>query len=336
MEVQAGHLVHPIFFAANRVCRAYRGGEMLGRFVDEPGAVDGEYPEDWLASTVASGGARDEGLVRVLEADGRPGPTLLDLIAAYGEALLGPAHTAKFGRRPGLLCRYLDAATRQPVQCPGSAGSGDAAGWFVLGTREIGNRPPGVLAALRADASASGKNFVDALGVGDDDAMAAALHRIPVHPGQAFFLPPGMPHAVGPGCFVLAVRSAAGPVEEPGPSDHAPDLRPRDQEELLREIRVEEHLLHRSDEGFTAEVLPAARTGGFTVWRAEIAARFRISPPREFAIVVCAAGQGRIGWSGGSRDLRCGEYFLQPFGVPWIEYVAQGRMSLLLVLPPAP
>ncbi|MEU2874628.1 class I mannose-6-phosphate isomerase [Streptomyces olivoreticuli] len=40
----------------------------------------------------------------------------------------------------------------------------------------------------------------------DSTALLNALHRIPVHPGDTVFVPAGMPHAIGPGVFVLELQ----------------------------------------------------------------------------------------------------------------------------------
>ena len=42
---------NPIFFDKNRVYRAYKGGKLLGSFVGEE-SEDGNFPEEWIASTV--------------------------------------------------------------------------------------------------------------------------------------------------------------------------------------------------------------------------------------------------------------------------------------------
>lgn len=39
----------PIFFKRNRVYRLYSGGKLFGDFFGDE-AVDGQYPEEWVAS----------------------------------------------------------------------------------------------------------------------------------------------------------------------------------------------------------------------------------------------------------------------------------------------
>ena len=100
----------------NQFHRFYAGGARIDALRGVPAGEDGR-PEDWIGSTTTEFGETSRGLSRV--ADGR---LVRDLVQADPEALLGPAHVARFGADPGLLVKLLDAGERLPVHVhPGRA-----------------------------------------------------------------------------------------------------------------------------------------------------------------------------------------------------------------------
>jgi len=339
------NLLEPLFLAENRVRRPYGGGLLLDRFLDSEHPADGPTPEDWLASTdPAADGAEGQGLGRILTEAGGQSVSLADLLAAHAPSLLGEEHTAVFGATLGFRCRLIDTADAQPAQCcPQPAdgatmyeqGTSGGIGWHVLATRQREGEKPHLLVGLRENAT------VEALerAARENNALrlAAMMHRVDVAAGETYFVPAGAPFVVGPGVFALQT-SLAGDLPQVGPipvesRPDAIDPRAVTKDDLGR-ICVSEHVMKRSDEGFHAELIGSDRTTAFTLWRVEIATRMHLTFPRPFAFVMCISGEGRMFWAGGARDLRDGGRFLQPFGVPWMEYAARGRLTLLVALPP--
>ena len=343
------NLVNPIFFSPNRVWREYTGGLLLDRFVGAVGDGDGHFPEDWLASTERADNGEnsqreDEGLGRICGEGPGDGPMLVDLFAENAESLLGAEHVAKFGKSLAMQCKLVDPAVPQPVQCypapsGGSTEHDDGDGceaWYILGTRRISGREPHVLVGVKEGTNA--KAFSEAVKAPRIEAVESMLHRLPICPGEGYFLPPRMPYAIEAGVFMLQVRRYADDAPFcPVPMDHwtdTPDCTGLGKDDLLRKVMIHEHMLTRSDEGYCFELVGSHQTGAFALWRVEVTGRMRIKLPRPFAFVLCVAGEGLMSWAAGSRELVTGEYFLQPYGVPWIEYVAYGHQSLLIVLPP--
>ena len=98
---------YPVFFRRNRVFRIYQGGKLFHELMgDTP--EDGNFPEEWIASSVrAINPGREEVLegVSVTE-DGVPFSQLLE---QYPEQMLG-------GRKDlGVLVKFLDSADRKSV-----------------------------------------------------------------------------------------------------------------------------------------------------------------------------------------------------------------------------
>ncbi len=192
----------PLFFLPNRVWRCYVGGLLLERFLGYPQPSDGHLPEEWLASTTkAENGARaqgpEEGLSRVKLPDGSWGPLLRDCLPGG----------------VGVLCKFLDAAVRLPIQChPNRAFArahyrsphGKTECWLVLATRCINGIAPYLLMGFKPGISA--ERFRAAVEKQDVAALENMLHRVPVKSGDCYLIPGRFPHAIGPGVFMLEVQ----------------------------------------------------------------------------------------------------------------------------------
>jgi mannose-6-phosphate isomerase len=198
----------------NRVFRTYRGGRVLAQFVGGAPEEDGFYPEDWVGSDTPAVGSAGPGALGISRLTvGGQEVVLTDLLQAYGEAILGPEHVARFGCRTALLVKLLDSAVRLQIQSHPSAEFvrhhlggqfGKAESWLILGTREIAGQKPHVLFGWKE--SIDPAKLAQAVTSQDIEFMESRLHRFEVEPGHLFHVPPAMPHAIGPGCFLMEVQ----------------------------------------------------------------------------------------------------------------------------------
>jgi mannose-6-phosphate isomerase len=210
-------LVRPWSLLPNRVSRFYRGGLLLDRFRGAPDAADSDRPEDWIGSATrawAPPGAdpTDEGLG---DADIGGAPRrVLDLLASDPAAVAGPDLGALPRTTTGILVTLLDAAIRLPVHAHPSRsfarshlGStfGKAEAWIVLATRPIdGEPPPHVRLGFRHDVGRD-----ELIGLIENERSGELLEAIHVRetaPGDVWFVPPGTPHAIGAGVFILEIQ----------------------------------------------------------------------------------------------------------------------------------
>jgi len=204
----------PIRMGDNRVFRTYRGGRVLAQFVGGAPEEDGFYPEDWVGSDTPAVGSAGPGALGISRLTvGGQEVVLTDLLQAYGEAILGPEHVARFGCRTALLVKLLDSAERLQIQSHPSAEFvrhhlggqfGKAESWLILGTREIAGQKPHVLFGWKE--SVDPAKLAQAVTSQDIEFMESRLHRFEVEPGHLFHVPPAMPHAIGPGCFLMEVQ----------------------------------------------------------------------------------------------------------------------------------
>ena len=188
-------LTDPVALPPNRIGRFYQGGAELEAFRNLPSPTDANQPEDWVGSVTSvwqPSGQTDTGLSRL--PDGRP---LRDLAGDTG-----------------VLVKLLDAAERLPIHCHPSrpfaqrvldSAYGKAEAWIVLATRQIpGAEPPNIRLGWRDGVSRP--RLADWLELQRAEEMLAAMRMRAVAPGDVWFVPAGVPHAIGPGVFMVEVQ----------------------------------------------------------------------------------------------------------------------------------
>jgi mannose-6-phosphate isomerase len=211
-------LLRPWRLPSNRVYRFYRGGLLLDRFRRAADPADGDHPEDWVGSATrawAPSGASptDEGLAEAEIDGGRH--RIADLLAADPAAVAGAELVAAAGGPTlGVLVKLLDAAIRLPVHAHPTRGFarqrlgsffGKAEAWLITGTRDAGDPDgPGVWVGFRRDVGPD--ELIGWIESGDSEAILGAMHRRSVHPGETWFIPPGVPHAIGAGVFIVEIQ----------------------------------------------------------------------------------------------------------------------------------
>ena len=213
-----------IKFKSNRVWRVYEGGLLLERLKGEAKPQDAHFPEEWIASTVkaCNAGRKDplEGLSVV--DSGQGGIPFTEMLAGDPEALLGKAHVAKFGAVPGFLTKFLDSAIRLPLQAhPDRAAAkrlynssyGKTEAWLILGVREGMAEPAHVLYGFNEglDEAVFRRESL----TGSMPESLKMMHKHYVKPGDVLMIRGGMPHAIGPGIFLLEIMEPSDWVVQP-------------------------------------------------------------------------------------------------------------------------
>lgn len=358
----------PLFFAPNRVWRCYLGGVLLDRFTGAEEETDGYEPEDWLASTVQAVNGEhskgpDEGLARVLNADGSAGEKLVDLVAEHGEALLGREHVAAYGPQLGVLCKFLDSAVRLPIQCHPSvpiaqklysSNYGKTECWYILDTREIHGEKPYVLAGFKPGITREA--FAEVVATQDIPAMEAMLHKHEVQPGEMYFIPAQFPHAIGPGVFMLETQEPSDWVVQPerycaetrlSDSDMWGALTPEQgleifsyegitKETCLAKMLVSERPAQETEGGQSSWLIDSALTTAFSVLSVRVWTSMDIEVPGPFAIMVITEGDGMLSFNGGSCSVQRGQYCLIPNTIHTFTCQTDTNLEFALCMPPTP
>jgi mannose-6-phosphate isomerase len=350
-------LRRPLRLPPNRIRVFYQGGALIDRLRGIPNPQDDDRPEDWVGSVTALGWpGRDpaEG-VSVVEIDGRR-VLLTDLVRAHPEEMLGAEHLRRFGPTPSLLVKLLDTSIRLPVhshpprvfarQHLGSP-YGKTEAWIVVGTRQVGGEAPSVYLGCSRDVSKEelltwirGQSVVHLLGV---------LHRLPVRAGDVIYVPAGLPHAIGPGVFIVELQeptSFSVLMEYQGfPIDPAAahlglgwdlavqsvDRTAYGRDELMR------RLVSRLPETVgSVDLFGAAGAPYFG------ASRIRVNPETDvaiapgFAIGIVLDGAGSLAGPDGPFSLGRGDQFLIPFAMgPHRVHAGSAGIEMIRCLPPS-
>ena len=331
----------PHVLPPNQFHRFYAGGARIDAFRGLPAGEDGR-PEDWIGSTATEFGEQAKGLSRV--ADGR---LVRDLVRADPEALLGPAHVARFGADPGLLVKLLDAGERGPVHLHPDRDFararlglpwGKTEAWLILSADpgavvHVGLREPLDAATLRR-------------WVKDQDAgeMLAALHELPVSAGSTLFVPAGTLHAIGAGILLLELQeptdlSVLVEWRRFGVSNGAEHLQLGWDAALAA---TERSAAEKGALAFApgppdvpvAALLPAAADPYFRAERVRPGGGEAESRP-SFAVLVVIGGEGSLRTERGDElAVRAGSTALIPFGAG--STVLSGELEAIRCLPPDP
>ncbi len=174
------------------------GGDSIFTHFGRPKPMPEPVGESWELADLE----HDRSRVRNGPAAGR---TLGELRATWGRGLLGPAPLFE-GRFP-LLIKFLDARAWLSVQVhPNEAVARRLGGsvrvkheaWYVLAAEPDGAIYHGLEPGVTA------KDFREAMLTGRVDGI---LRKVPVRPGECYYLPSGTPHALGEGVLVAEIQT---------------------------------------------------------------------------------------------------------------------------------
>jgi mannose-6-phosphate isomerase len=364
-------LLRPWRLPPNRVSRFYRGGALLERFragvLGPDGAPheDGTRPEDWVGSATAAWSppgspATGEGLC-VAEIDGRM-HRIVDLLETDPWAVAGRELVAAAGTTTGLLVKLLDTAVRLPVHAHPSRGFarrwlrswfGKAEAWIVVSTREAGD-PEGPVVRIGFRRDVGREELIDLIADERTSDLLDAMHVRPTAPGDVWFIPHGVPHAIGAGVFMVEIEeptdfsivaeTADVPIHPAAAHlglgwEVAVDAfdRAGHDESWLDGLRQDGRRAAEAGDGWTWE--PLLDTAADPYFRAgRLAVRGRAGPelgPPAYLVGVVTRGRGAVHAGVGDLQVRAGETFAIPAAaLATVEIDAPDGLEVIVCLPP--
>lgn len=195
-----------------RVWRTYTGGATIDAWHGKSNAQVTSFPEDWVASTTQAinPGREDtvEGLSKVVNIPGNP--LLKEVLSAQLESFFGKKHLEQIGDTSGILIKLIDSAERLTIQVHPDkqyakdifhSDYGKTEAWYIL---EATGDDPCVYFGFKPHVTR--EIWKEIFEKQDIPAMLDCLHKIPVKSGDSFFIPGGLPHAIGKGCFLAEVQ----------------------------------------------------------------------------------------------------------------------------------
>jgi mannose-6-phosphate isomerase len=338
---------HPLY-------RFYEGGSMTRAFRGlEPGADDW-WSEDWVGSCTQAGNGdpdgRPQGLSQVA-IEGFGERTLLSVIEALPDQMVGEAFVDRWGPITGVLVKLLSPAGQVPLHAhPSRAWAAERLGsrfgkteaWILLETPGDGREPAYAGIGFREDIDRGA--FVDAVGRRDARAVRDTLHRTPIAAGEVFVAHAGVPHYLGPRVSFIEVQEPSDHLVIPewSAADDAGatmglgfetalgmlDFSATSREATLGRARQQPELRRTSQGGTETGLIGAEARDYFDATRLDVTGELEVADGR-FSIAIVTAGDGTIEGDFGRVPIARGMTFVLPASLAH-RYVA-GTSPLAVV-----
>ena len=351
-----GDLVHgPLWLPYHPLYRFYEGGSLTRAFRGLPNRPDDWWSEDWVGSCTLANNADAEGRpqgLSTIETSVEGGPvTLLELVEAEPEAMVGASFAARWGPVAGLLVKLLSPAGQVPLHAhPNRAwarrhlGSpyGKTEAWILLDTPGDGREPAYAGIGFRPGVERAA--FAAAVKRHDRAAVRDTLHRTPIRAGEVYVAHAGVPHYLGPRVSFIEVQEPSDHIviaEASGDDDAGAtmglgwdvaldmiDYEATDAESTFARARQRPTVLRERGDSretrlFHDDVLPF-----FDATRLEVGDALDVDDAR-FSIDIVTAGDGTIEGEFGSHQIRTGMTFATAASLGH-RFVA-GRERLIVV-----
>ena len=356
----------PLKLKYTRIRRNYRGGLLLEQWQKNKDAKDGNFPEEWVASTVEareSDSKVNDGLSLVVQDTGSE-IFLRDIISQNPEELLGRAHVKKYHCNPAILVKIIDSCSRLYLQVHPDRnfakrvfGSdfGKTEAWYILGGRNINGCKPYVLLGFKKGITKEiWKNMFDKQ---DIDGMVDSLNRFTVKPGDIFFIESGVPHAIGSGCFLIEAQEPTDytfRVERFTPEgkqlpeffnhqgvgfDNMLESFHYDtytREEILDKFYLKPSVIERQEGGIVTSIISPQYSQYFTMRKLDVTGTLYSKKGDSFGVAVITSGTGKLLWDKGEMDLEQADELFLPANLKdmiWRSYDHE-KLEIIICYPP--
>ena len=305
------------------------GGDKLVAFKGLP-ACDEPIGESWELSAVPG----HESVVKGGEEDGL---TLSQLVQRYGADLVGEDVYRRYGDSFPLLIKLIDAKRDLSIQVHpddamaqrrhGSFGKNEM--WYILDADE------GATIATGFKRPITPKEFDRHLAEGT---ILDVVNRDASHPGDVFYIPAGMIHAIGAGNLLAEVQQSSDITYRVW------DYNRRDADGNLRELhtsQASEALDYNALDGQVAPPEPSligstelltTRYFSLTHYIVDKGLRIEIPQSHSFLALTCIQGESLIEAEGlPSSAIKQGETVLIPACAHWVVFTGSARLLVTSV-----
>lgn len=341
----------------NRVRRNYMGGAGIDRLHGKEVQLDNNMPEEWIGSLVEAFNpgmepVEHEGLA-VIETE--HGVQLLrDVVVADKEYYLG---TAVHEDEPlSFLLKILDSSMRLHVQAhPTTKFANEKMGrpygklecYYILHVRE-GIEPYIRLGFQHTPGKAAWKEIVERQ---DKERMDACFEKIPIHVGEVWYIPGGMPHAIGEGITMLEMMEPSDLVvrcefEREGivvPEDgrfmgkgldfclDIFDYTEYSRENVIEKCRIQPQLIEEQEAYKMVRLVDDKLTPCFFADKLEVTDSVTLQHNGKFTLGVVCAGICMIEQRDEAISLKAGDSFVIAAGVKEYRIIPDSDVELVIV-----
>lgn len=352
----------PLKLKYARIRRNYSGGLLLEEWQNNPDAADGNWPEEWVASTVEArdtNSAVNEGL-SLVDSGENSGLFLRDVIKSDPAGFLGEDHAKKYHTDTAVLVKIIDSCRRLFLQVHPdrdfaktvfNSDFGKTEAWYILGGRSVEGREPYILLGFKKGITK--EVWTQLFKKQDVEGMINALHRFPIKPGDIFFIESGMPHALGAGCFLLEVQEPTDltfRVERTTPEGKMlPDsfchqgagfekmldcfhYDTYTREEILSKWHLKPTILETQEGGVRTSLISSEYSPYFSMEKLEVTETFRSKEESALRVAVVLSGQGKLLWDNHEMAIKQADELFLPAGLKDILWQSENKSKLEVVI----
>jgi mannose-6-phosphate isomerase len=228
---------------------------------------------------------------------------------------------------------HPDDAYATQNEAPGAVGKTEM--WHIVSAE------PGATLLLGLVPKVNREKFQSAIKQG---ALETFFERLPVSPGDTFYVPSGTPHTIGAGMILCEVQ------QNSDLTYRLYDFHRVDAKGKPRELHIEKGMAvidfeHRKGRKVSPATLPSANGAKksllaacpyFATERWDLSAQHRAkSDPAHFELLVILSGRGTIQWTGGSSPHQQGECWFIPANLGEFSVLPESPTSILRTYVPA-
>lgn len=353
----------PIKLEHNRVWRTYPGGMLIDNWQKNSSPKDSNLPEEWVASIVKARNPgrehiKDEGLSIIKSSNIR----LLKKIKEDPVFYLGESHIKKHGISTAMLVKLLDAAERLTIQVhPDQLAArkffnsdfGKTEAWYVLDGRNVNGELPYVLFGFKPGITR--KLWIDIFNRQDIPKMLDCLHKIYVKPGEVYYIEGGLPHAIGPGCFLIEIQEPTDytlrterttPSDKPVPDElchqgigfenlfdcfHYDDLSLVD---TLKKYRIPPTIIDKNEKYERQMLIGPPLTNIFSMEKVTIKSTYTGITYNKFSSVIVLSGKGYVESGENKLPICKADTLFIPASIDILTWCANEQLELIFCYPP--
>jgi mannose-6-phosphate isomerase len=339
----------PLRVISSRVRRTYQGGKNIDIWNGNQNQGSINRPEEWVASVTGAinSGFENEPLegLSLIHLDSGEMITLQDLINSDPSAFLGEEHVSAFGNQTAILVKLIDSAQRLSIQVHPDkdfarevfhSAFGKTEAWYIINTFEIDGVSPYILMGFKPHVTR--ELWEEAFRKQDIPAMISYMHQVKPESGDTYYIEGGLPHAIGPGCFLIEVQEPTDYTlrTERSTTDgrtipdalvhqgigfdrmldcfHYEGLR---EEGMLTKCKIKPDRYLYEYGTVCTTLIGKETTTCFTMKKLDVKNKYSISRSEStyFSILIVLSGEGILEWAGGSESIKQADQFFVPSGV---------------------
>ncbi len=350
----------PYRLPPNRVWRTYKGGKILDSIEGKDKPCDDHFPEDWIASATRAINTGRENIIEGIGTAQAPDGKLIsidEMIANNPAAMFGKAHVEAYGSQPQLLVKYLDSTERLQIQAHPTvewskkhlnSPNGKTEAWWFLNARD--DKDSWVLFGFQDPPVPSEWGRI--LREQDKEAMMSCFRKVPVRKGDVLLVEGGVPHAIGPGLFMIEVMEPSDWVVRcefsHGGLQNDPksqcmgmkieqvldmfDYSPVSTEEVPRRFGPKPVSIAGNEHGSEIRLLGRPETDRLEIRRIRVDGSFSIENNDRFSVLLIVGGNGHLKAGNLELSLKLWDKILLPADCN--NVTLSGEMEAARCLPP--